>query len=111
MLEDMIKKLTEGEEKLNQLVEELKDKSYKAALMEGKYRKELAVEIEKLRTEGLPATLIHDLRRGHLAQLRYKRDIAQLDLDITREYIRNFRKQNEDLRTLISLEKEKMKLV
>ena len=79
--------------------------------MEGKYRKELAVEIEKLRTEGLPATLIHDLSRGHLAQLRYKRDIAQLDLDITREYIRNFRKQNEDLRTLISLEKEKMKLV
>ena len=111
MLEDMIKKLTEGEEKLNQLVEELKDKSYKAALMEGKYRKELAVEIEKLRTEGLPATLIHDLSRGHLAQLRYKRDIAQLDLDITREYIRNFRKQNEDLRTLISLAKEKMKLV
>ena len=50
MLEDMIKKLTEGEEKLNQLVEELKDKSYKAALMEGKYRKELAVEIEKAET-------------------------------------------------------------
>lgn len=44
---------------------------------EFEYRKALMQEIVKLRDEGLPATLIADIARGKVADLKFKRDLAQ----------------------------------
>lgn len=40
------------------------------------YRMELSKEILRLRAEGIPATLIGDMARGNVAELKFKRDIA-----------------------------------
>lgn len=40
------------------------------------YRKALAQEIMKLRAEGLPATLINDVARGRVADLKFSRDLS-----------------------------------
>jgi hypothetical protein len=41
------------------------------------YREALAKEIVKLRSEGIPATLISDLARGNIAFLKHERDLAK----------------------------------
>lgn len=41
------------------------------------YRMELAKEIIRLRAEGVQATLINDVARGNVAELKYKRDLAE----------------------------------
>lgn len=41
------------------------------------YRMELAKEIIRLRAEGMQATLISDVARGNVAELKYKRDLAE----------------------------------
>ncbi|MED4083883.1 hypothetical protein P4637_03275 [Halalkalibacterium halodurans] len=40
------------------------------------YRMELAKQIARLRAEGTPATLIPDLARGEIADLKLERDMA-----------------------------------
>ena len=54
----------------------------------------------------MPVTLIHDISRGRLANLRYERDIASMDYDICKEYMRNIRINQESMRTLVSFDKE-----
>lgn len=41
------------------------------------YRMELAKEITKLKADGMPATLILDVARGNVAELKFKRDLAE----------------------------------
>lgn len=57
----------------------------KAAEAERAYRKALAMEIMKLRLEGLPATLIGDIARGNCADLKWARDLADAELTAGRD--------------------------
>lgn len=41
------------------------------------YRKELSIEIVKLKAEGSPVSIINDVARGNVADLKYKRDLAE----------------------------------
>ncbi|MCC8435437.1 hypothetical protein HP567_012865 [Brevibacillus sp. M2.1A] len=50
-------------------------KEYASA--ERDYRIALRQEMLKLRAEGLPATLITDVARGNVAELKFKRDLAE----------------------------------
>ncbi len=40
------------------------------------YRIALGQEIMKLRSEGMPATLVQDVARANIADIRFKRDLA-----------------------------------
>lgn len=40
------------------------------------YREELAKEILRRKAEGFPATLVGDLARGEVAQMKYERDLS-----------------------------------
>ena len=102
---EKIKILEESKSLLDKITTELKKRAYKKAETERNYRKALAIEEEKLRSgEKMPVTLIHDISRGRLADLRYERDIAALNYDICKEQMRNIRSNEESMRTLVSFE-------
>lgn len=44
---------------------------------EREYRKELAKQIATLKSEGVQATLIPDLARGNIADLKFERDMSR----------------------------------
>lgn len=67
---DIGKRLEDGSEKLFRL-------NLKMAETERDYRKALATEIIKLKTEGMQATLIPDVARGITADLKFDRDLAE----------------------------------
>ena len=106
---EKIKLLEEGKAQLDKVTAELKKRAYKKAETEREYRKALAIEEERLRTEKMPVTLIYDISRGRLSELRYQRDIASMEYDICKEYMRNVRINQESMRTLISFDKEHLK--
>jgi hypothetical protein len=75
--------LTQLTKEMYETVQEMKKKrmeivnlAKRKAMMERQYRKALAAEIVKLRDKGIPATLISDLARGNVADLKFQRDIA-----------------------------------
>ncbi|EKN67856.1 hypothetical protein P9E76_01650 [Schinkia azotoformans] len=49
----------------------------KKAAAEREYRKELAKEMLRLREEKYPVSIIHDIARGNLADLKFERDVAE----------------------------------
>ncbi|MGG4155776.1 hypothetical protein [Peribacillus muralis] len=52
---------------------------------EREYRKQLAKEILKLKSEGYQATLIGDIARGNCADLKFERDIAKTLYDCAKD--------------------------
>lgn len=106
---EKIKLLEDGKHQLDIVTKELKKRAYRKAETEREYRKALAIEEERLRTEKMPVTLIHDISRGRLSELRYQRDIASMEYDICKEYMRNIRINQESMRTLVSFDKEHLK--
>lgn len=106
---EKIKLLEEGKHQLDIVTKELKKRAYRKAETEREYRKALAIEEERLRAEKMPVTLIYDISRGRLSELRYQRDIASMEYDICKEYMRNIRINQESMRTLVSFDKEHLK--
>lgn len=106
---EKIKILEESKSLLDKITTELKKRAYKKAETEREYRKALAIEEERLRAEKMPVTLIYDISRGRLSELRYQRDIASMEYDICKEYMRNIRINQESMRTLVSFDKEHLK--
>lgn len=47
------------------------------ALHEREYRKALSQEILTLKAQGLPVTLIADIARGNVADLKFERDLSE----------------------------------
>lgn len=41
------------------------------------YRKALSIEIVKLKADGMPVSIINDVARGNVAELKYARDLAE----------------------------------
>lgn len=73
---------------------------------EREYRKALSIEMMKLRNEGLPATLIPDIARGNLSDLRYKRDLAKATYDSARDAIEALKAEINSLQTICHYQDE-----
>jgi hypothetical protein len=65
------------EEEMNKPPQAIFENAKAFAEAERTYRMELAKEIIRLRAEGMQATLISDVARGNVAELKYKRDLAE----------------------------------
>lgn len=78
-LSEIIHEMREVRKRLNTASIQIFTLARDKAEAEKKYKVALRQEMLKLRTEGLPATLINDLARGNesIAQLRLERDIAK----------------------------------
>lgn len=64
-------------QRLDKLPKELRTQAKAYAEKEREYRVALRQEILKLRSENFPATLISDLARGNVANLKFERDLAE----------------------------------
>lgn len=91
---------------LDMLTEELKKRGYILAAAERDYRKALALKEVSLKSRGnnYPANMAIDIAKGtpEIADLRYKRDIAEIEYEVCKDKLRNERAQIEALRSIMA---------
>ncbi|MBU5486488.1 hypothetical protein KQI86_19490 [Clostridium sp. MSJ-11] len=81
-------------------VNAITEKAKEYAENEKKYRIALAKEIMKLKAEGLQATLIPDVARGNVADLKFKRDLSELEYKAYRDMIEGLKAELSGLQTI-----------
>ncbi|MDO6355131.1 hypothetical protein Q3V94_13615 [Caloramator sp. CAR-1] len=67
---------------------------------EREYRLALAKEIVKLKDEKMQATLIPDVARGNVAELKYKRDLAEVSYKTARDMLEALQAELSGLQSL-----------
>jgi hypothetical protein len=70
------------------------------------YRIELAREIMRLRDEKVQITLIGDVARGNLAELKFKRDLAEVAYKTAKDMLQALQSQLSGLQTLYKRQDE-----
>lgn len=93
------KRLNEGANKIYKF-----GTSYAEA--EKAYRIALAKEIMILREQKMPATLVGDIARGNLADLKYKRDLAEMQYKTSRDMLNALQSEMSGLQTLYNKQTE-----
>jgi hypothetical protein len=73
---------------------------------EHEYRMVLAKEIMQLRDAGQPVTIINDVARGNVADLKFKRDLAELTYKTTRDMLQALQTEMSGLQTLYKRQEE-----
>ncbi|USG65200.1 hypothetical protein NDK47_24260 [Brevibacillus ruminantium] len=74
---EIAKEILRVSSRLDKVPQAIFDNAKTFAEAERAYRMELAKEITRLRAGGLQATLISDVARGNVAELKYRRDLAE----------------------------------
>jgi len=77
-----------------------------SAKAEQAYRKALAVEIVKLKSEGMSVTLICDIARGTLSDLKFNRDLAEARFQSGRDAVKAIQTQISALQTVVKYQSE-----
>lgn len=67
---------------------------------EREYRKALAIEIVKLKDQGVKVTLIGDIARGNTAELKFKRDLAEQEYKVARDMLNALQAELSGLQTV-----------
>lgn len=93
------KRLENGSKQLFSLAKEM-------AETEAEYRKALAVEIMKLKTEKMPVTIINDLARGNTSDLKFKRDLAEARYKSARDSLEAIQSQMNGLQSILKIQTE-----
>jgi|SRR5690606_17611183 len=93
-------------QRLNKATNEIYKLAKKRAVTEREYRLELAKEIVRLRAEGLPATLVSDLARGNVADLKFERDLAEGQYKAAVEALEALKSQLSALQTVSKYQTE-----
>lgn len=70
------REIYEVAQRLQKAAAEIYKLANKKAVTERTYRLNLSLEIVKLREAGTPATLVSDLARGNVADIKFQRDLA-----------------------------------
>lgn len=73
---------------------------------EKEYRLILAKEIMNLKDAGMPATLINDLARGNVAELKFKRDLAEVSYKTARDMLEGLMAEMSGLQTIYKKQSE-----
>ena len=99
--------LEKSKQTLDALTVELRKRGYALAAAERDYRKALAIKELELRSKGnsIPANLAYDIARGQEAELRYKRDISEVEYEICKDRLRNERAQIQALRSMLAFDR------
>lgn len=73
---------------------------------EREYRLALAKEIVTLRDKGMPVTVINDVARGNISDLKYKRDLAEVSYKTARDMLNALQTEMSGLQTLYKRQEE-----
>jgi hypothetical protein len=87
------KRIEKGVDKLHQY-----GVSY--AETEKEYRIALAKEIVVLRESKMPVTLVNEIARGNTAELKFKRDLAEMEYKVAKDMLNALQSELSGLQTL-----------
>lgn len=98
--------IEEKQKMLDKAIEELAKNGYSLASKERDYKIAISKSALLLRDEGLPVTLINQVIYGldAIADLRFKRDTAQVKYNANQEYINTLKLQIRILESQLSRE-------
>lgn len=103
-LVDITKELYEGSKRLERSSQEIFLLAKEMAEAERDYRTALAVEKVRLRTEKMAISLINDVARGNLGDLRFKRDLSKEKYIAGRDSIRAIIAQLNALQSILRVQ-------
>jgi len=98
-LQSASSRLSKGSKELFQLAREF-------AEAERDYRRALAVEIVKLKSEGMSVTLVPDIARGNCAELKFQRDCAEAKYQSGRDSLKAIETQVSALQSILRYQDE-----
>ena len=110
-IQEIIQALEESKKTLDQLTIQLANSSKERNAKELEYNKKIQVEIERARQEGIQATLIKDVVKSRLADLIFEINMATSKETFFNNRLKDERSNIEVLRTILSYQKETIKLV
>ena len=110
-IQEIIQALEESKKTLDQLTIQLANSSKERNAKELEYNKKIQVEIERARQEGIQATLIKDAVKSRLADLIFEINMATSKETFFNNRLKDERSNIEILRTILSYQKETIKLV
>ena len=110
-IQEIIQALEESKKTLDQLTIQLANSSKERNAKELEYNKKIQVEIERARQEGIQATLIKDVVKSRLADLIFGMNMATSKETFFNNRLKDERSNIEILRTILSYQKETIKLV
>ena len=110
-IQEIIQALEESKKTLDQLTIQLANSSKERNAKELEYNKKIQVEIERARQEGIQATLIKDVVKSRLADLIFEINMATSKETFFNNRLKDERSNIELLRTILSYQKETIKLV
>ena len=103
---DLIEKMRILIHLLDEAVHQYSERGKTFASAKCEYQVELAKKMLELRASGHPATIVPDLSRGDtkIAQLRFKKDVAEVVYKSAQEAIQNYKLQIRILESQIERE-------
>ena len=110
-IQEIIQVLEESKKTLDQLTIQLANSSKERNAKELEYNKKIQIEIERARQEGIQATLIKDVVKSRLADLIFEINMATSKETFFNNRLKDERSNIEILRTILSYQKETIKLV
>ena len=110
-IQEIIQALEESKKTLDQLTIQLANSSKERNAKELEYNKKIQVEIERARQEGIQTTLIKDVVKSRLADLIFEINMATSKETFFNNRLKDERSNIEILRTILSYQKETIKLV
>lgn len=105
-LNDIVQEIYESTQRVKQGSKKGFTYAFKKADSERNYRKALGQEIMRLKDEKFPVTLIPDVARGLLADLKFERDLAEAEYTSYRETLDAIKTQMNGLQTIVKIQKD-----
>lgn len=105
-LQTLTKAIWNTSQKIDKNINKLTSMARKYAESEKQYRLELAKEIIKLRTEGVQATLIPDIARGNIADLKFDRDLAETEYKTYKQMLQSLQVELSGYQSILRIQQD-----
>ncbi|EKS4345808.1 hypothetical protein QB607_003845 [Clostridium botulinum] len=105
-LQTLTKAIWNTSQKIDKNINNLTSMARKYSEAEKEYRLELAKEIIKLRTEGVQATLIPDIARGNIAELKFSRDLAETEYKAYKQMLQSLQVELSGYQSILRIQQD-----
>lgn len=103
---DVKQEIFKGSKRLDEASREIFKLAKAKAETEMEYRIALTKEMVKLKEKGMAITMIQDVARGNVAELKYKRDLADVTYQAGRDSLRAIQTQLSSLQSILRSQEE-----
>ncbi|EJP6471386.1 hypothetical protein NHI66_000635 [Clostridium botulinum] len=105
-LQKLTKAIWDTSRRIEDGVNTLAKKAKEYAEAEKEYRLALGKEILILREQGIQATLIPDIARGNTAELKFKRDLAEVTYKTCKEMLQGLQAELSGYQSILKIQQE-----